>query len=520
MQPRAASALVIERVEEADPTDAEWIATLLRRIDPALVQIVVCTGAELPDGALAEALRRYADRRPGVAAPPLRADAAARPPPRARAAARSRRRRALRRRRVHRRAVCGPPTTRFGAAERAALHDARADELERRDELSLTLGAIPYHRERGADPRGAGAQAVLAALQHCMLSGYYDAVLDLAHRSYALLDWATQPEECWRVTSKLTMALAAMGRPDEAAELYDHACVQTTLPKIHLHAAYGRAMLNTRFYSAERRDRVKAKAWINTAIALSSQLPDAQRRAFDLSFNENGLALIETYLGDPEKALALVEQGIERVDAELDDERLLLHRSVLRYNRAQLLSRMGRPEQALAAYGEAIEADPNQSEYYFERGNLLRRLGRAEQALGRLRRGDPHQPAVSRAPPGARRSRARARRRAGRVRELLVRARARPGHHRRPRRPREPAARRRRASTPPAATSWPAWPSIPRAPSCTRCTPRSRSRSSATRRRTTPTPRRCAAIPRSPPPGATARPCGTSRARSTVPSRT
>ena len=150
---------------------------------------------------------------------------------------------------------------------------------------------------------------MLAALQHCMLSGYYDAVLDLAHRAYALLDWTEQPEECWRVTSKLTMALAAMGRPDEAAELYDHACVQTTLPKIHLHAAYGRAMLNTRFYPAERRDRVKAKAWINTAIALAGQLPDAQRRAFDLSFNENGLALIETYLGDPEKALALVAPG-------------------------------------------------------------------------------------------------------------------------------------------------------------------------------------------------------------------
>jgi tetratricopeptide (TPR) repeat protein len=349
-------ALVIERVDEADPTDLEWIATLLRRIDPARLQLVVCAGE---DGPLTGALQRYADRGPGVVPEPA-ADYVASDgtDDRLRAAYDA-----------------------LGADERAALHDARADELEARGERSLELGAIPYHRERGSDPRGAGAQAVLAALQHCMLSGFYDAVLDLAHRAYALLDWSEQPEECWRVTSKLTMALAAMGRPDEAAELYDHACVQTTLPKIHLHAAYGRAMLNTRFFPAERRDRVKAKAWINTAIALSSQLPDAQRRAFDLSFNENGLALIETYLGDPEKALALVAQGIERVEAELEDERLLLHRSVLRYNRAQLLSRMGRLDEALAAYGEAIDADPNQSEYHFERGNLLRRLGRGEEAL-------------------------------------------------------------------------------------------------------------------------------------------
>ena len=349
--------LVIERADEADPTDVEWLATLLRRIDPAQLQIVVCAGE---GGPLVASLRRYADRGPGGVTREPAADYVASDgtDDRLRAAYDA-----------------------LPAAERQALHDARADELERRGELSLTLGAIPYHRERGSDPRGAGVRAVLAALQHCMLSGFYDAVLDLAHRSYALLDWETQPEECWRVTSKLTMALAAMGRPDEAGELYDDACMQTTLPKIHLHAAYGRAMLNTRFYPPERRDRKKAKAWINTAIALSSQLPDAQRRAFDLSFNENGLALIETYLGDPEKALALVARGIERVEADPEDERLLLHRSVLRYNRAQLLSRMGRPEEALAAYSEAIEADPNQSEYHLERGNLLRRLGRLEDAL-------------------------------------------------------------------------------------------------------------------------------------------
>jgi len=350
-------ALVIERADEADPTDLEWIATLLRRIDPAQLQIIVCAGE---DGPLVEALRRYAAPGPGVRTPEPAADYVASDGTDERLRA----------------AYDALPGT-----ERAALHDARADELERRGELSLTLGAIPYHRERGSDPRGAGARAVLAALQHCMLSGFYDAVLDLAHRSYALLDWDTQPEECWRVTSKLTMALAAMGRPDEAGELYDHACMQTTQPKIHLHAAYGRAMLHTRFYPPERRDRKKAKAWINTAIALSSQLPDAQRRAFDLSFNENGLALIETYLGDPEKALALVARGLERVETGVQDQRLLLHRSVLRYNRAQLLSRMGRAEDALTAYSEAIEADPNQSEYHLERGNLLRRLGRLEEAL-------------------------------------------------------------------------------------------------------------------------------------------
>jgi len=361
-------ALVIERVDESDVPDAEWIATMLRRIDPALLQLVICSETELAgDGVLGAALRRYAEPHvlPAAPRPAQTGDPA--------------------RRYVESDCTSSDPAARAAyealpAAERAALHDARAARLEQRGELSLALGAVLLHRERGSDPRGAGAEALLAALQHCMLEGYYDAVLDLAHRCYAVLDWTEQPEECWRVTSKLTMALAAMGRADEAAALYDGACMQTTLPKIHLHAAYGRSMLYTRFYPAERRDRRKAKAWINTAIALSSQLPDAQRRAFDLSFNENGLALIEMYLGDAERALALVNGGLDRVEAAPQDDQLLLHRSVLRYNRAQLLSRMGRPEEALAAYSEAIDADPNQSEYHLERGSLLRRLGRPEEA--------------------------------------------------------------------------------------------------------------------------------------------
>ena len=370
-------ALLVERADAADATDAEWLATLLRRVDPALLQIVVCTGdGALPGGVLAEALERHADRSPG----PPPADA-----PDADGADGSDDA-ALAARYVASECTSGDPRLRaaYDALpddRRAALHDARADALDARDELTLRVGAIAFHRERGSDPRGAGAQAVLFALQHCMLMGYYEAVVDLAHRSYALVDWASAPEECWRITSKLTMAFAAMGRADEAAAMYDEACRQTTLPKIHLHAAYGRAMLYTRFFPRERRDRAMAKMWINTAIALSSQLPDAQRRAFDLSFNENGLALIEMYLGDPERALALVNGGIERVDREIDDGSVLLHRSVLRYNRAQLLSRMGRHGDALGAYGEAIDADPNQSEYHLERGDLLRRFGRLDEAL-------------------------------------------------------------------------------------------------------------------------------------------
>ncbi len=80
-------------------------------------------------------------------------------------------------------------------------------------------------------------------------------------------------------------------------------------------------MLYTRFYDDQRLDHQRAKAHINTAIAISSLLPAGERRAFNLTFNENGLALIEMHLGDTEEALRLVCAGLDRLDEELGPDR-------------------------------------------------------------------------------------------------------------------------------------------------------------------------------------------------------
>ena len=183
------------------------------------------------------------------------------------------------------------------------------------------------------------------------------------------------------MVAKVATALTALDRPDEAADLYDEACAASTLPSVHLQAAYGRAMLYTRFYDAGRLDHQRAKAHINTAIAISRLMPEGERRAFNLTFNENGLALIEMHLGDVDHALELVTAGLDRLDAEIGADQQTLHRSVLRYNRAQLLTRIGPPEAALAEYGRAIAADPHHSEYYFERAAVHRRLGHVDEAI-------------------------------------------------------------------------------------------------------------------------------------------
>lgn len=379
--------VVLDRVDDTEPTDREWLAILLRRVDPARLRVVLCTRGELPDSELATALGRYATRLASL-------DSRGRPtrnrpdeaPVVESAAVPAGDGPVLAARYVTSDCTSDDPALQaayraLAPKQRARLHDTRADELAARGEVTLGLGAVPFHRERGSDPEGAGAETLLAALQHCMLMGFHEAVIDLGRRCQAILHWDTRPEDCWRVTAKLAMALAVLGRPDEAAALYDDACAQTTLPTVHLRAAYGRAMLYTRYYEPDRRDLAEAKRWINAAVDLADQSPDRRQHAFNVTFTHNALALLEMRMGDPRTALELVTRSLQRLDEEIEDHRQLLHRSVLRYNRAQLLERLGTLTEALAEYSKVIAEDPHHSEYYLHRAAVLWRLGRNADAL-------------------------------------------------------------------------------------------------------------------------------------------
>ncbi|GGZ29657.1 tetratricopeptide repeat protein [Streptomyces poonensis] len=374
--------LLVLHAEHADRTDSEWLAILLRRADPRRLRLLVCTAGPTVPPALASALGSYAARWTSTGTET--ADDAVKVPSdpadrQARAA-------------VFVNADCATEDpvgeecyAQLPPATRARLHDVRAGELQAAvdaGETSLCRGALPFHLEHGSDPLTAGSRALREAMEHLLLEGFYDALLDMGPRTQALLDWTAAPEECWLVTVRMAIAYSVMGgHAEDVLALYDAACAATALPSVHMSAAYGRAMVFTRYMEPERRDHQKAKAWVNTAVALSQLSPTAERRAYNLTFNENGLALIETHLGNPERALGLVDAGIARLDAELDNADQGQHRSVLEYNRAQLVARLQGPDAGAAAYGRVIAQDPNHSEYYFERAALLRLAGRSEEAL-------------------------------------------------------------------------------------------------------------------------------------------
>ncbi|MFE1318584.1 tetratricopeptide repeat protein [Kitasatospora phosalacinea] len=368
--------LVVEDVHRADPTDGEFLAVLLRRMDPALLTVVVGTDDGPPDAASSPA----EPLAPALAAHCARTDATGGPEPAPERGAE------LAARYVREDGTTDDPAAARAHAElpapqRHALHDARRRELEALDEPSLRLGALLWHAEQGSDAAGLGADLLREAANLCCDLGFYDAVLDYGTRGAALVDPATHPVHWWTFTAKPATALAALERTDGILPYYEQARATSTDPDIHLQCAYGTAMLYTRFLTGEQRDYRLARGWINTAIALASQHPEPKERAFRTAFNRNGLALIEVREGRPEAALALLDACIAALDALLEPGEHALHRSVLVHNRAQVHAGLGRHEDAVADYTAVIAVDPNYAEYHFDRGIVLRRTGRLDEAL-------------------------------------------------------------------------------------------------------------------------------------------
>jgi tetratricopeptide (TPR) repeat protein len=380
--------LSFARVDEADHTDQEFLAIMLRRIPADQVTVIIGTRRAEPPAELAAEIARYTHR---VDAGPaevsaVRADGDHRDPEQ------------LLRAYIESDGTSEDPAELAayqGATgrRRAALHDARAAELRGREERSLRLGAIPYHLAHGSDPADAGGDALWEAAYYCTDMGFYHAAIDCGLRGRAVTDPETQETQYSYLTVKIATALAVLGRPEEAEQFYLELLRRYTDPGLHMRVSYALAMLYTRSYPAERRDHNVARVAINTAIAIATQWPDPAERAFHVVFNENGRALIEMHQGQPLAALRFVSDGLDRLDRELAPGEHQLHRSVLAHNRGNVLAALGRLHDALADFDAVIEADPNYPDYYFDRAGVRRRLGDYPGALADLGEG------IARTPP-------------------------------------------------------------------------------------------------------------------------
>ena len=391
--------LYFRNVDEADHTDQEFIAILLRRARPGRVRIIVGTrGEELseelpaePRADLATALREHA-RRVAPDDP-----AGARGAPRQGGRGTRRDHAELLRAYIDSEGTSDDPAEIAAYAQadpglRAVLHDERAGLLRATGDWGLRLGAIPYHLEHGTDPASAGP-VLLRALDHCTFMGFYHALIDFGMRGRAVTDPGTEMETYWYLTARTATALAILGYGERAEPLYHELRARSALPMLHIVTGYALAMLYTRHHAPERKDHDVARAYIQNAIALARLWPDVTERAFHTVFNQNGLALVEMHAGELPLALRLVSEGLDRLNHEMPADKYLLHRSVLAHNRATLRVRMGQSAEAIADFDAVIEADPNYAEYYFDRANAKRQLGDTAGALA------DYDSAISHTPP-------------------------------------------------------------------------------------------------------------------------
>ncbi|MEU1736357.1 tetratricopeptide repeat protein [Streptosporangium sp. NPDC020145] len=374
--------LVFEDAHAAEPSTQELIALLLRRSDPGRLRVVVSTVpvASLT-GELEGALARHTETVQAVPGEPS---------PDGRSVEE------LVRAYVMADGISDDPAE-IAAYEAAdpefvrRLHDLRAEELTPDADLGTRMGALPYHRERGADPGGLGREALTEGLRISAEIGFSAMTLDMGLRGRAVTDPVANADDFRRFTALAANALVPLHRLDESFDLYMDLRRRYTDPNAHMISSYGIAMLYTRFFSP--RDHETALAWQNNAVAIAALLPDARERTLRQVFNDNALALIEMHRGNLEHGLELIRVGIERLDAMLEPDEWVVHRSQLLYNRTRLLAALGRTDEAYADFTVLIEMDPYYTDYLCERAKISRRRGDLDAALADYDR------AVAMAPP-------------------------------------------------------------------------------------------------------------------------
>ncbi|NJP98492.1 tetratricopeptide repeat protein, partial [Nonomuraea sp. FMUSA5-5] len=228
-------------------------------------------------------------------------------------------------------------------------------------------------------PSRPGAGPLPADFDRYRDEGFHHAMAESGLEVLRGLAYEDEPERWQRLLHRVASSLEAVGREEEARELYDRLRRLSTDPKHRATAAYATAMILVRHHDHARRDPEQALAWINEAVTITALLPDPRERAFHLGFDLNGKALVEVRRGRRDAAMELVARAVE-LAADLGEEHPV-HRLVLYANRAQLQAMAGQREAALADYTRAIEIDPGYPDYYLDRGNLLHELGRDEEAL-------------------------------------------------------------------------------------------------------------------------------------------
>ena len=191
----------------------------------------------------------------------------------------------------------------------------------------------------------------------------------------------------WNLIGSVFGCLVAIGQTERAKRIVEEealAKIDCVEEKVRIH--YVMSMLHARFL--DRSDLALAESHLATGLSLlatADGMEDRDRVFLDVFLN-NGLAFIRHRQKRPREAIELCRDGFERMNRHWERGRHRLHRSVLLYNQAQVYAALGEHDQAIEKFSQALEMDPNYSEYYNERGNVFLAMGRFDEAIADFRR--------------------------------------------------------------------------------------------------------------------------------------
>ena len=276
---------------------------------------------------------------------------------------------------------------------------AEADETTREllDRLARRIGPLPLRLElhEGGPPPSPARHDLRNALGDSLLRGFYRYAARVARHGRAMVSAEQDLPTWWAYTTGLATALAALGEAREALDLYRQARAATDDPQITMSSAYATAMLYARHLPPGDQDPAQARHWLELALRLAAQIPDPRQRALSGVFYEQGIALLDSREGHPERALRAIDDGLARLAVVLGPQERRVDRARLLHNRAQVHLALGDPRQALADLDAVIAYDRDNCEYYMDRAALHRAAGRARAAIrdyGTAIRLGPHLP--------------------------------------------------------------------------------------------------------------------------------
>ncbi|WNI16166.1 tetratricopeptide repeat protein [Actinacidiphila sp. ITFR-21] len=143
---------------------------------------------------------------------------------------------------------------------------------------------------------------------------------------------------------------------------------------------YSQSMAHGRYQSPPDLTTAERFAVLNLE-KISGEFSDHPKYEYLKVFAENALAYIRARQGNPEEALRLCTEGMERMHDIYGDEKYALHQSILVYNTAQIYEMTKDFPKAYEVYQRTMALDPNYGEYANDLANMLQRIGRHDEAL-------------------------------------------------------------------------------------------------------------------------------------------